>query len=387
MRYLLFFVLFLSSAKSFGRANVDYSIHQQYISPRAMGMGNTFTGIDDYNVIFYNPALLRVLPEGEVNIGFYLAATPEIQGFYKDVEDATGEGDETEKIEKMADVLDERSGDNYSIRGPELNVFWARPGWGVALVLLDSQINLGIHQAGSPAVGVKAIQDNTLAFGYAWNLNKQKSFNIGATGRLVYRATVDEAYTALDFVDDSEVFREEDLKEGLLFDVDLGLSYTPEFSKTGSFRWLQFMQPTFGLVFRNLLDEAGYIGNQHWISKKSDEEEKPEFSERRVDVGMKLEFPQWWVFTNRLMFDVRDINHRYWSVTKGVHLGYEANWKLSDWFNGGWRVGVNQGYLTGGFTGEFAWFHMDLVTYAEEIGTTDARKENRMYMAKLSLDF
>jgi len=32
-------------------------------------------------------------------------------------------------------------------------------------------------------------------------------------------------------------------------------------------------------------------------------------------------------------------------------------------------------------------FRLDLVTYAQEVGTTDTPKATRIYMAKMSLDF
>jgi hypothetical protein len=352
-----------------------------------MGAGNTFSGIDDYNAIFYNPAALALIEEGEINMGLQVGAHPKIQEFTKEVEDAGGSDDEAENIENVGDVLAERAGDHYSIRGPLLNVIWARPGWGFAFTPIDPSINLSIHQAGSPAAGVKAIQDSTLAFAMAWSMNDQKTFNLGATAKAVYRASIDRSYTAFDLAEDSKVFRVEDVYEGMLVDADVGVSYIIEPPAEGFFSFLEFAKPTFSAVFRNVLNEAGYLGNMHLYSKDSNKDEKPILNQRRFDIGSKWEFPQWWVFENRFMFDVRDVGHRYWSFIKGLHMGYEANWKVSDWFNGGWRFGVSQGYLTGGFAGEFLWFHLDLVTFAEEIGTTKAKKENRIYMAKVSLDF
>ncbi len=387
MQLRLIALVLLLSSTTWGRGTVDYSIHQQFQSPRAIGMGNTFSGINDYNAVFYNPAALAVIEEGEINIGLQAGLTPDIIDFQKEVEDAAGEGSEIEKIDAAGDVLEDHFGDSYHIRGPTLNFIWARPGWAIALVPVDLSVNVGIHQAAAPAAGVKAISDTTIAFGYGMSLNKQKTFNVGATLKAIYRGSVDQSYTALDLADDSNLFREEDINEGLILDFDYAVSWTPEIHKTGFFSFLQYAKPTFVVVGRNALGELGHLGNMHLFSSDSDEDETPEALQSRWDVGSRWELPDIWLFQSQMMFDVRDIGHRYWSPLKGLHTGIEFNWEVTSWLNGGWRAGISQGYFTGGFTGEFAWFHLDLVTYGEEIGTTDARKENRIYMAKLALDF
>ncbi|MDX9730744.1 MAG: hypothetical protein RBT63_03145, partial [Bdellovibrionales bacterium] len=70
-----------------------------------------------------------------------------------------------------------------------------------------------------------------------------------------------------------------------------------------------------------------------------------------------------------------------------LHMGAEFLWKIRSWYQGGWRVGLNQGYFTAGFNGDFAMFRLDLTTYAQEVGTSTNPKATRVYMAKMSLDF
>jgi hypothetical protein len=88
-----------------------------------------------------------------------------------------------------------------------------------------------------------------------------------------------------------------------------------------------------------------------------------------------------------LAADLRDMTDENWTFTKGTHLGAEFLWKIRSWWQGGWRVGLNQGYFTAGFTGTLGIFTLDLVTYADEVGTSDHPKAIRNYGFRASLDF
>ncbi len=61
--------------------------------------------------------------------------------------------------------------------------------------------------------------------------------------------------------------------------------------------------------------------------------------------------------------------------------------EVASLFRGGWRAGLNQGYWTAGFTGEFGVFKLDLATYGEEVGVEGVEIENRRFMTTMSLDF
>jgi hypothetical protein len=50
-------------------------------------------------------------------------------------------------------------------------------------------------------------------------------------------------------------------------------------------------------------------------------------------------------------------------------------------------VGLGQGYLSAGIGAQLAWFRLDAATFGEEVGTSSAKRENRYYIAKMSLDF
>ena len=55
------FTLIFASLTSHAASAPDYTIHQEYTSTRALGMGNAFVAVvDDHSAIFYNPAALAL---------------------------------------------------------------------------------------------------------------------------------------------------------------------------------------------------------------------------------------------------------------------------------------------------------------------------------------
>lgn len=384
-RHLVWLVLLVSIFGTQVRAEeaINYAIHQQYVSPRALGSGNSFSVIDDYNALFYNPAALARLQEGELNLGFMGAITSQAMGFSKELEDAS-KAPEAEKIQKIMDVLTKNYGKSHGTRLPALNAIWARPKWAIGIVLLDSTVNLGVHQIAGPQLAVNAYADNTLAFGYSKGYLEDQALTVGATVKAIYRGYVGKNFTPFDLAADSNFFRAKDAQEGLTFDADIGSQYVVAVPESGFFSWLKFAKPTFSFVARNVAD-YGFQQNMKLIDK--DSSGKPPKLQRRFDVGSKYLLPEFWVFKPKFMFDVRDIGHEYFTFLKGLHTGFELEWTAYSWLRGHYAVGLSQGYITGGVGAQFAWFRLDAATYGEEVGTSKAKKENRYYIAKMSLDF
>jgi hypothetical protein len=134
---------------------------------------------------------------------------------------------------------------------------------------------------------------------------------------------------------------------------------------------------------RNVLD-YGFKFKGNFINEDSQD---PSKLQRRIDLGVKYDLPNWWVFDPHFSLDVRDIGHENWSILKGLHAGAELYWTVFSWWKGSWSVGINQGYWTAGFGARFAWFQLDLASWGEEVGTSSDPKENRRYIVEMSLDF
>ena len=111
--FLLIVFLFSATASA---QNVDFSIHENYISTRAKGMGGAFAAVaDDYSAMFYNPAALARLTEG--NLHMFLRAA--IDTNYFDLADELDKAnDAADKETAIAEVLTNNYGKNYYSRVP-----------------------------------------------------------------------------------------------------------------------------------------------------------------------------------------------------------------------------------------------------------------------------
>lgn len=360
---------------------VDFSIHEHYIAPRAMGMGNTFSGVDDFNMIFYNPAGLAALEQAELNMGFQASVTPSLLDFQKDLTDANNATDKTTGI---MNAINKQYGKGFGIRFPTLGGIWARPGWAVAVIPVDLSLNLAMNAGVGPGVAVSAYQDTTIAFAYAKAFMEDK-LRVGTTVKGIYRAYVGESLGLLDLVGNTDFFRPSSAKEGLTVDMDVSAQYVMSIPEEGMFSFLKYAKPTFSFAVRNLLN-YGFKQNLKLLNK-ADGDRQPPPLERRFDIGSRWDLPEFWVFKPRFLADIRNMGHQYWTLRKGLHIGADLTWKVKTWLNGNYSMGLSQGYLTAGIGAELGWFRLDIVTYGQEMGTTDARRENRHYMLRTSLDF
>ncbi|MBN8540028.1 MAG: hypothetical protein J0L82_06540 [Deltaproteobacteria bacterium] len=372
--------ILISSTGSAAAGDVkDYSIHQHGMSIRAMGMGGAFTAaVDDFSAIFYNPAYLARMEESDTNLSLLHAGLDEkFPSFFGDLNSLSNSSDITQVI----DFLGKNSGNHYSARLGLLNAYFARPGWALAVLPVDFSLEMRVGQSVGPQLQLIARQDSTIAYAKAWNGKLESGkLSFGATAKAIYRGYFNKSLNAVDVAFSDNVLGPEDAAEGLTVDGDFGVLYSPDVSSHPIF---SNAAPTFGMTVRNILD-YGFTTNLHLIDPNSG---VPDKLQRRLDFGSAFDLPDWWVWRSRLAVDVRDVLHENWTFAKGLHMGAEFLWKLGAGFQGAWRAGVSQGYFTAGFTGDLAIFRLDLVTYAQEVGTSDSPKASRILMAKMSADF
>jgi hypothetical protein len=369
---------FCSSAAQAGEVT-DFTIHHGYESVRALGMGDAFTALaDDYSALFYNPAGLARIEKGQVNLGIGAGVDTKFYPLYNDIKTTSS----SNNVSDMTNLLAQDYGNHYSARLPLLNAFWVRPGWGLAIIPVDLSLDLEIHNVVGPAIGLIATQDTTIAYGRGWDLHwlGQDRLSIGFTGKAIYRGYYNKLLLAADLALNNTLLRPSDAQEGLTVDADAGMLWTPKLSARS---WLRYTRPTFGWTVHNI-GAFGYIGDYHLIDPGTT---TPPPLVRSLDVGTAWELPNWWIWKTRFMADLRDIGNDNFTLQKGMHLGAEFLWNVRSWWQGGWRIGVNQGYLTAGVSGTLGIFTLDIATYGEEEGTASDPKANRIYMAKASLDF
>ncbi len=223
----LFFVCNTMAAQS-----LSTKIHNQYISLRAIGMGNAFTAIaDDYTLIYYNPAGFAKKKNNEIQISFVGAGvspkTLKLAEDIKKAEDASpaGESDQ-DKAARLSPILEEYYGKSLGGRLQAMELFWIRKNWGISLLPADLTIDMTINrQVGGPAIDLNIKGDSTLAFGFGRESSKELSW--GATVKGVHRVSVEQNVSVLELAANSDVLSEDRFREGLAVDADLGLMWTP----------------------------------------------------------------------------------------------------------------------------------------------------------------
>ncbi len=378
----------LAGVSSFASDGVSFRIHHQYQSLRALGMGDAFVAVaNDYSSIFYNPAGLARRTDGQINLSFDAGMTPKFIDISKQIQDAQNTtGTESDKQQAIIDVINKNAGSTFGLRFMGPNGIWVRPNWGVAVIPVDLSVQMDLHNQVGPAINTTVYADSTVAYAYAKDFDwiPDSRFSMGVTGKFVNRGYVSKPVTAMEAAVDPNLVKKEDLMEGYTVDADVGALWTPNIPAEGWLSWLSLARPTFGAVVRNV-GELGFAQSLKLINKSKTD--APEKLFRVVDIGTRWEYPTVWIFGGRGTLDVRDIGHPLFSLKKGLHVGFEFDWVVTNWWKGHYNVGLSQGYLTGGVGMQLGIFNLDAVTYSEDVGPYNFPQESRMYMVRLNMDF
>lgn len=369
--------------------SVSTTIHHQYQAPRALGMGDAFVAVaNDYSSIFYNPAGLARREDGQINLSLSVGATSGAKTFYdeyQEIEKSTQT--EIQKQTAYLNLIQKHYGDVYSLRLAPTDAVWVRPKWGVALIPMDLSVEMAMHQGVGPVINTTVYADTTLGLAYGDDLHwfDYGRFSWGLTGKFVNRGFFSKRISAIDLAQSTEIVKKEELLEGYTVDADLGFLWTPELPDSGLWSALKLARPTFGAVVRNVA-ETGFNSSLKLVNK-TEQTDKPEKLYRVFDIGSRWEYPSMWIFGGRGVLDVRDLGHPDFSWRKGVHVGFEFDWTVTSWWKGQYRVGLNQGFWTAGLSAELGIFNIDLVSYADDVGTKNTPVESRVYATRLNLDF
>ena len=377
-RHSLFVMAMISTSLGWANSDRDFQIHQEYTSTRALGMGNAFVAVvDDHSALFYNPAALASRNDTQLRMFLRAGADQDVIHFYNQLKDAKNDPQATNS------VIENNYQDHLYFRAPTLGAVLVRPHWGLAILPVDFDVDMSLHRSVAASVFVSAYLDSTVAWGYGttikvpWFNQKKYPVAVGATVKVLHRAYYSDVIQSAELATGQSLVSLSNAQEGATADVDLGALYTMDVAADAK------IKPTFGLMLRNALDE-GFPIKTKFINKDAS---APPRLQRRLDVGTKLGLPTFWVFDPKLAIDMRDIGYDSWTPMKGLHAGAELYWKMRNWWKGHWSVGMNQGYWTAGFGARLAVFQLDIASWGEEVGTTDAKHESRRYILETSLDF
>jgi len=380
---LLIFSIEVQARAAWGR------IHRAYQAPRALGMGDAFTAVsDDYSAIFYNPAGLARVKNTQVNLSIDFGVSDSFRSFTQELERIGKITDPGAQSDAYIGLLQKNFGNIYGARFGAMHGAIASEGWGFAILPADITVEMAVQNQAFPALATRFIADSTIAYGFGKRVlsdNLGGKLDWGVTGKFVNRTYLNMDLNVLDLVLDSNLLGSNRMTDGYALDADVGFLYSPNLGDNWFSQLLFLARPTFGLVFRNVL--GGQFNNSLNTTGNSNRGPRPESMERVIDIGTRWEYPEAWIFSGRGVMDFRNIGHSQHSFNKGLHFGFEFDWRVASWWNGQYRIGMSQGYWTAGLSALLGIWRIDLVSFGEEAGTERFSKESRTFMARFNLDF
>ena len=339
-------------------------IQSPFYTLRERGQGGAIiSASEDYSAVYFNPANMARLKESHTNMGFGGSFNSEFFEFQKDFSDAANEKNSVQKAIKFDQLTNDYEGETFALN-PYMYGMYSGTKWGFAFIPFNTDFNITVN---SDDIQIDSYLDGIMLLGFGKKYNEKIDW--GVSGKMIYRGNFNATFDENSLQND-QLFDGDEAKFGLMIDMDAAMNYQlPEWKNIDS---------KLSLVIRNLLDREFDI---------SADDIRPPKLGRRLDLGSQFTFKKLWVFTPKVLFDIRDIGVTDWDFQSGYHIGAELDWQTYDWLKGGYRIGLNQGYFTAGVNMQFAWFRLDLVSWGEEIGTKDTRKELRRVALNMSLDF
>ncbi len=324
-----------------------------YRGIRPMGMGGAFAAVsNDQNALFYNPAGLSHVPdrrlvlfsvEAEVGQGAYDA--------YTDILDVDTDN-ELEVAEFLRDYIGE-----YSHASAAVFPYYIRPHFAFG-IFGTAKTNFIARNYQYPSIVVDSTADTGAALGYA-HAFFDDALSIGASLKYVVRKSLNEEYTVPDITSDNfDDLVEDDVQDGSGILLDVGFIYRFEDITLG----------TRDVVFQIGLSANNLIGADMDDARGLEE---------HVDVGIAATVDSW-VFALDY-FDVAGMIDDDDDPGKRIRVGVE--YKFENLFTA--RAGLYQGYTTLGLEIDARYVQIDLLTYAEEVGTYAGQHSDRRYVLGL----
>ncbi|MCL0033534.1 hypothetical protein M1M99_01810 [Thermodesulfovibrionales bacterium] len=326
---------------------------------RPLGMGGAFTAVaDDENALFYNPAGLSRIPMLQLGIINPLGA---VSGRSIDLMRDAMDID-MNNVGQVSDLLEEYMGEHQHLRGSVFpHVGFSVVGVGVMVGgLMQGTFDAMIRSPAWPAMHVDFITDKALLAGAGLEL-PLTGLSAGIAIKYVYRRSLSEVYTAVDIAAPAFEDRlDDDLKSGSGVSADIGVMY--------ELALIPLVDTRVALVAQNIPQMD--MGDAKDIK-----------SQLNAGISFTKSFAG---FRALFALDYRDITKNIGDsndIPKRIHMGAELQLPMILAV----RAGLNQGYLTAGATIDLWALRFDLATYAEEVGVYAGQREDRRYMAQISL--
>jgi hypothetical protein len=326
---------------------------------RPLGMGGAFTAVaDDENALFYNPAGLSDIDTLQVGIFNPLVEvsenTPDMINDAQDTDfDDTGE---------VTDFLRDYVGEHQHFRAALFpHVGFNIKGYGIMVAgLAQATLDMDVRNPVWPEAHVDGVTDIGLLAGVGLDV-PIAGLKAGATVKFISRESLDETYTATDIAaDDFDQELEDDMASGSGIGFDLGVIYRLPFTEV--------IDLDLGLTVQN-------------IPEMDMGDAKPLETQANFGLAATKQFAG---FDLVAALDYMDLSNSYdedEDPAKRLHMGAEV--RLPAILS--LRAGLNQGYYTAGATVDFKVVRFDVATYGEEVGAHAGQREDRRYIAQITI--
>jgi hypothetical protein len=348
-------ILSVSATILFCISTLGHAAEYPYIykGMRPMGMGGAFVALsNDSNALFYNPAGLADIQTVRAPIfPLEVEVTENTYSIYQDATDVDFDS-EQETAQFLRDNVGELAHLNISIVPS-----YSMPRFAFC-VFGTARIDTEAHDLQYPRLEVQAINDYGLGAGYAHPLLGDSLF-IGASLKYVFRQSLTQEYTVTDIVEsDFDERVKDDLIDGDGALLDLGVIY--------KLTILGLANTRVGLSANNLIG-----------SKLGDAQDMDD----HVDIGIAQDLDLK-ATKLTLALDYVDLFSQIGEdddPAKRIRFGAEI--ELLKFLE--LRAGIYQGYFTGGLGLDGKVVRLDLLTYAEELGTYAGQRADRRYSLRL----
>lgn len=355
-RYLTALILL-----SWTPSSIAKEIHNLFESPRAYGRGRTYVASFDSNEASrLNPATIT-----ESDVTFQIRWF-DFDLFFaqKGINKATKVANATTNsfLEETGDLF---RGTNINGRG-QLSFLSMRFGGFELSPFFIAKGYADLRNPSLPDVDYQA--DGTLGLNmvYSFQLNKTSSF--GVTLRPLSRSSIGGQAGVTDLLDTNNLQDLATVVNGSGLGLDLGYIWSP----SNTFR--------LGVTVQNLGD-TGYF---------QDYGSEPPLIKQTINTGM---LKRWQLFAGNLdfSFDYQGMLNRHGvNILRLLHIGLEQGWSVfTKDHDYGVNLGLNEGYICGGFFVD-AWFvRLDFSSYGVELGHTPGQRVDRRisFSLKSSLTF
>jgi len=331
-----------------------------YRGIRPMGMGGAFVGVStDAHALFYNPAGLSYVPEKKLTLlSADIESSREGYTAYKDLTDI-----DTKNSQETTDFLRTYIGQNFHIAASSF-IRYERPQFAFG-IFGSSRYNLSAHNFQYPELSVGVIEDLGGGLGYAHGFF-DNTLSLGASGKYLARRSYYHTYTlpeitSDDFYDKLKDDMKDYIDEGSGGLIDVGIMYRIPDIKMGD------VQGTIQL---------GMSGNNLVGADLGDADDLKE----HLDIGASLQVDTWIVAV-----DYIDLLQNFQDHDKAKRIRVGIEYTYSGFLS--LRTGYYQGYPTFGVCLFGKYGQLDLLTYAEEMGTYSGHEKDRRYSLSFGLGF